>query len=83
MVIFSRTLQDHVLHVRLVLQRLLENRLFVQLKKVRVMPPVSFLGFVVEKGQIKTDPAKVQAMSKWPTPITIKQLQKFLGLTTF
>lgn len=82
--IFSRTPQEHVQHVRLVLQRLLENRLYVKAEKCEFhLPSVSFLGFIVEKGQIKTDPAKVQAVTDWPTPSNRKQLQRFLGFANF
>jgi len=44
---------------------------------------VSFLGFVVEKGQVKPDPAKVMAVAEWLTPTTTKQLQRFLGFANF
>ena len=44
---------------------------------------VSFLGFIVEKGQIKTDLAKVKAVADWPTPTSRKQLQRFLGFADF
>ena len=37
----------------------------------------------MEKGQIKTDPAKVKAVSEWPTPTSRKQLQRFLGFAYF
>lgn len=67
--IFSRTHQEHIRHVKLVLQRLLENRLFVKAEKCEFhVPSVRFLGFVVEKGQIKTDPAKIRGVVEWPTP---------------
>lgn len=67
-------------HVRLVLKRLLENKLFVKSEKCEFhVASVSFLGFAVEKGQLKADPAKVQAVAEWSTPSTRKQLQKFLG----
>lgn len=42
---------------------------------------VSFLGFVVQQGQLLPDPVKVSAM--WPTPSTHKQLQRSLGLANF
>lgn len=29
---------------------------------------VSFLGFVLEKGQVKLDPEKVKAVVEWPVP---------------
>lgn len=47
------------------------------------VPSVSFLGFVVEEGQLKTDPAKTEAVLEWPTPSTRKQLQRFLGFANF
>ena len=82
--IFSRSLQEHVQHVRLVLQRLLENRLFVKAEKCDFhVSSISFLGFVVEKGQFRTDPAKVKAVADWPVPTNRKQLQRFLGFANF
>ncbi|XP_050924947.1 uncharacterized protein LOC108874699 [Lates calcarifer] len=82
--IFSRTPDEHVQHVRLVLQRLLENRLFVKAEKCEFhVPSVSFLGFVVEKGQVRSDPAKIKAVVEWPTPTDRKQLQRYLGFANF
>ena len=78
--IFSKSLDDHVSHVKCVLQRLLENRLFVKAEKCEFhVSSVQFLGFIVEKGQLKPDPAKVKAVRDWPVPSTRKQLQRFLG----
>ena len=82
--IFSRNLQEHVQQVNLVLRRLLENRLYVKAEKCNFhVSSVGFLGFIVEKGQIKTDPAKVKAVAEWPTPTSRKQLQRFLGFANF
>ena len=39
--------------------------------------------FVVEKGQVRADPAKVQAVTDWPIPSDRKQLQRFLGFANF
>lgn len=47
------------------------------------VPSVSFLGFVVEKGQLCGDPSKVAAVKDWPVPTTCKQLQHFLGFANF
>ena len=82
--IFSRNMEEHVQHVRLVLRRLLENKLFVKAEKCDFhVTSVSFLGFIIEQGQVKTDPAKVQAVAEWPKPTTRKQLQRFLGFANF
>uniref|UniRef100_A0A669DIS8 ribonuclease H n=1 Tax=Oreochromis niloticus TaxID=8128 RepID=A0A669DIS8_ORENI len=82
--IFSHSLSDHVRHVRQVLQRLLENRLFVKGEKCEFhVSTVSFLGYIIEQGDLRTDPAKVQAVLDWPTPPNRKQLQRFLGFANF
>uniref|UniRef100_A0A8C6KLF6 Gypsy retrotransposon integrase-like protein 1 n=1 Tax=Nothobranchius furzeri TaxID=105023 RepID=A0A8C6KLF6_NOTFU len=82
--IFSSSLSEHRHHVRAVLQRLLENRLFVKAEKCEFhASSVKFLGFVLESGRLKTDPEKIQAVRDWPTPTTRKQLQRFLGFANF
>ncbi|KAF7215971.1 transcript variant X1, partial [Nothobranchius furzeri] len=82
--IFSRSLAQHKRHVRLVLQWLLENRLFVKAEKCEFhVSVVKFLGFVLESGRLRADPDKVQAVTEWPTPTTRKQLQRFLGFANF
>lgn len=82
--IFSRTPEEHQVHVRSVLQRLLENRLFVKAEKCEFhVSSVSFLGYVLAGGQVKTDPAKVKAVLEWPVPESRKKLQRFLGFANF
>uniref|UniRef100_A0A674P365 Gypsy retrotransposon integrase-like protein 1 n=1 Tax=Takifugu rubripes TaxID=31033 RepID=A0A674P365_TAKRU len=82
--IFSESEEEHVQHVRLVLQRLLENRLFVKAEKCDFhTTSISFLGFVVARGQLSPDPAKVRAVMEWPTPSSRRQLQQFLGSANF
>ncbi len=75
--IFSSSLQEHVQHVRRVLQRLLENGLFVKVEKCAFhAQSVPFLGFIVS-------PDKVKAVVSWPTPDSRKALQRFLGFANF
>ncbi|KAL3980939.1 ETS domain-containing transcription factor ERF [Sarotherodon galilaeus] len=82
--IFSHSVSEHERHVKQVLQRLLENRLFVKVEKCEFhTPTISFLGYVIEQGDLRADPAKVQAVLNWPTPSHRKQLQSFLGFANF
>ena len=82
--IFSRSKQEHVHHVQTVLQRLLENSLFVKAEKcVFHAPSVSFLGYIIGRDRMEMDPAKVSAVSSWPVPDSRKQLQRFLGFANF
>ncbi|KAL0147989.1 hypothetical protein M9458_056716, partial [Cirrhinus mrigala] len=82
--IFSPSLQEHVQHVRRVLQRLLENGLFVKMEKcVFHAHSVPFLGYIVSSEGIRMDPNKVKAVVDWPTPDSRKALQRFLGFANF
>ncbi|XP_015260318.1 PREDICTED: uncharacterized protein LOC107104748 [Cyprinodon variegatus] len=75
--IYSKNLSDHKKHVRLVLQRRLENKLFVKAEKCEFhQPSVTFLGFVLEGGQVKPSEDKIKAVLDWPTPENRKQLQR-------
>ncbi len=82
--IFSPSLQVHVQHVRRVLQRLLENRLFVKAEKCMFhSQSVTFLGSVVSAEGISMDPDKVRAVIEWPVPDSRIALQRFLGFANF
>ncbi len=82
--IFSSSLQEHVQHVRRVLQRLLENGLFVKAEKCAFhAQSVPFLGFIVSPEGVRMDPDKVKAVVSWPTPDSRKALQRFLGFANF
>uniref|UniRef100_A0A673AT68 Gypsy retrotransposon integrase-like protein 1 n=1 Tax=Sphaeramia orbicularis TaxID=375764 RepID=A0A673AT68_9TELE len=82
--IFSSDERSHVQHVRQVLQRLLQNQLFVKAEKCEFhRPSVSFLGFIIAEGSVQMDPDKVSAVRDWPTPTSRKDVQRFLGFANF
>lgn len=82
--IYSKSLVEHKHHVRLVLQRLLENKLYVKAEKCEFhVPSVSFLGFILGGGQVRATEEKIRAVLEWSTPETRKQVQRFLGLANF
>ena len=82
--IFSKSVQEHQQHVAQVLQRLLENQLFVKAEKCEFhLSTVSYLGFVVSEGCVSMDTEKVRAVVEWPTPTARKELQRFLGFANF
>ncbi|XDV15081.1 hypothetical protein PO909_015221 [Leuciscus waleckii] len=75
---------EHVQHVRRVLQRLLENGLFVKAEKcVFHAQSVPFLGYIISSEGVRMDPDKVKAVIDCPSPDSLKALQRFLGFANF
>ncbi|GFY03656.1 retrovirus-related Pol polyprotein from transposon 17.6 [Trichonephila clavipes] len=44
---------------------------------------IQFLGYIIENGTIKHSPSKTQAVQNFPQPQTPRQLQSFIGLTSY
>ncbi len=82
--IYSQNLADHRHHVAQVLQKLRQFRLYLKLEKCEFhRPTVQFLGYIIGREGIQMDQGKVTAVAEWPTPQTIKDLQRFLGFANF
>jgi hypothetical protein len=77
--IFSRSLDEHKRHVRLVLERLRANGLFAKPEKCAFhQTEIEYLGYLVSPDGVKMDPKKVSAVVDWPEPTNVTQLQAFL-----
>ncbi|KAL0198834.1 hypothetical protein M9458_007374, partial [Cirrhinus mrigala] len=82
--IYSCDLQEHRKHVRQVLQRLREHQLFLKLEKCEFhQSSVSFLGYVISGDGVRMEQNKVSVVFQWTEPLTIKDLQRFLGFANF
>jgi hypothetical protein len=70
--IYSRSEEEHKEHLRLVLQKVREHRLYAKLNKWEFwLKHVAFLGHVISKGGISMDPSKVQDLLSWNAPTSI------------
>ncbi|XP_075515502.1 uncharacterized protein LOC142550151 [Primulina tabacum] len=79
--IYSKTQELHVEHLRTVLQLLREQQLYAKLKKCEFwLEQVSFLGHIVSREGIAVDPMKIEAIKKWPIPTIVSEVRSFLGL---
>ena len=67
-----------------VIRRLEENDLYVKPEKCKwKVREVEFLGVVIGPEGIKMEKEKVKGVLEWPTPKSVKDVQKFLGLANY
>jgi hypothetical protein len=82
--IYSKSLDEHMDHLRAVFNALRDAHLFGNLEKcIFCTDRVSFLGYVVTPQGIQVDELKIEAIKSWPVPQTITQVRSFLGLAGF
>lgn len=83
-VIFSRTLEDHLDHLRITFRRLHEHSLKIRISKCFfAQSRVSLLGHVLSEQGVAVDPAKILAIQAAPLPATKTELRSFLGLAGY
>ena len=79
--VFSKTITKHVQHLRLVLEKFRQHRLYLKPSKcLMAQPKVDFLGHIVSRDGLSLDPAKIQALADWPVPTNPHEVRQFLGL---
>jgi hypothetical protein len=82
--IFSKSKEEHVGHVKEVLKRLQQNHLYCNHKKCDFfVDRVSYIGLVITPEGISMEKEKVQAVLEWPAPTSVKGVQSFLGFANF
>jgi len=73
--VYFKNEEEHEEHLRLVLQKLRENQLYVKFSKCEFwLDEVSFLGHVITNGGIAVDPGKVRDVLKWEPPQTVSEI---------
>jgi hypothetical protein len=79
--VYSKSEEEHVGHLHVVLQRLREHRLYVKLSKCDFwLKEIKFLGHTISQAGIAVNPDKVQEVMNWKPPTTVRQIRCFLGL---
>jgi len=83
-IIYSKTLEEHRDHVRLVIDRCTEFNIILTPGKCQfACTEIVTLGNVVTSEGTRADPKKVNSIMSWPTPTEAEQLQRFLGVANF
>jgi hypothetical protein len=73
--IFSWTEEDHFLHVKLILERQRQHKIFSKLSKCEFnRASLPFIGHVVGQNGVEIQPRKVQALAEWPRLTTVTEV---------
>ncbi|XP_059306412.1 uncharacterized mitochondrial protein AtMg00860-like [Lycium ferocissimum] len=81
---YSRSKEEHEKHLRIALRLLKEKKFYAIFSKCEFgLSSVAYLGHVVSKDGIMVDPKKIVAVRDWPTPISVTEIQSFVGLVSY
>lgn len=73
--IYNKTENEHVMHLKTALDTLRQHKLYVKMSKWKfVSLEVAYLGYFVSAQGLKVNPGKVRAMWDWPRPKSVKSL---------
>ncbi len=82
--VFSQTLEAHLHHLTLVLDRLVEAGLKLQPSKCYfAREEVQYLGHLITPSGLKPNPERVSAVKEFPVPQCIKEVRQFVGLASY
>ncbi|GBG42268.1 hypothetical protein CBR_g75688, partial [Chara braunii] len=82
--IFSKSMEEHVKHLEEVLQVLKEAQLHLNLEKSEFgRDIVIYLGHRLSANGLEPEATKVEVIRKWPQPANMRELRSFLGLASY
>ncbi|WVZ80863.1 hypothetical protein U9M48_028305 [Paspalum notatum var. saurae] len=82
--IYSKNEEEHREHLRIVLTRLREHKLYAKFSKCAFwLKEVSFLGHILSEKGVAVDPSKVESVLNWKQPESVTEIQSFLGLAGY
>jgi hypothetical protein len=82
--VYSKTFDDHVKHLRVVFETLRDSELYGKFTKCYFCKEsVVFLGYIISSRGVKVDEEKTEAIQDWRKPASIADVRSFHGLTSF
>lgn len=83
-IVYSATFAEHLERLKLVFARLRSAKLHLKFKKCNFcLREIEFLGHVVGRDGLRTDPKKIEAVRAMRAPTDLASLRSFLGLASY
>ena len=83
-IVFSRTPAEHLHRLKAVISKLRAAGLKLKPTKCDLFKQqINYLGYVVSKEGVSTDPDKIAAVTEWPQPTTVTEVRSFLGFVSY
>ena len=83
-IIFSRTWNEHLNHIKQTLEVLKKANLKIKLKKCYFTHHFAkYLSFIISSNSIQTNPAKVSAVTHLAPPRNLNEVCAFLGMVSY
>nr|GEU41249.1 putative reverse transcriptase domain-containing protein [Tanacetum cinerariifolium] len=83
-IIYSKNKEEHEEHLKLILELLKKEELYVKFSKCEFwIPKVQFLRHVIDRKGIHMDPAKIGSIKDWASPKTLTKIRQFLRLAGY
>lgn len=71
-IVYSRTFQEHLRHIDVIVSRIKDAGLKPQPKKCQIIQTeVAYLGHIMFDYGVKTNPEKIRKVKDWPVPTSV------------
>jgi hypothetical protein len=82
--IYSKSMEEHKQHLRMMLQVLREHQLYAKLSKCSIyQKKINYLGNIISKEGIAVYPENIESIMGWPTPRNVSEVIYFMGLVRY
>eukprot|EP00253_Pinus_taeda_P027358 PITA_27358 len=82
--VYNVTWEEHISHLTQMLETLKKHHLLANLKKCEfARQPLVYLGYVIGGGELKIDPANMEAIMKWLVPTNVFGVKSFIGAAQY
>ena len=82
--IYSKSLDEHLMHIQDVFDRLKQHELKLKLTKYQCLQDeTNYLGFVINQKGIKPCEKKLEAIKTLPVPTCVRECRSFIGMCSY